>query len=255
MVPERDRIAVRAEGAAGWNPRYHMLDSWRGLACLMVVVHHAGYALEWTEAEGDWARWLAVGIVRYLSLGVPLFFVISGYCIAASADATIQRGNRPDRSCARRIWRIYPPYWFALLGFLLMVAGLDAAGLARYYSGPLGVKLDPPRALDGWQWLGNITLTETWRPHFGGPPRQVFTGVAWSLCFEEQFYALCCMTLVVAPAPLVPAGRTSHRRDSRSARVRLVDWRTGRIERDVPLALAPVRGWPRGVLRTERVEP
>ena len=97
----------------------------------MVVVHHAGYALEWTETQGDGARWWAVWIVHHLNLGVPMFFVISGYCIAASAEATIDRGESAGSFLAPRVWRIYPPYWFALLGFLLMVAGLDAAGLAR----------------------------------------------------------------------------------------------------------------------------
>ncbi len=202
MVPAREGFEVRAEGVSGWGPRYQALDAWRGLACLLVVVHHAGYALEWSEAGGDWARGLVVLAVRRMDLGVALFFVISGYCIAASADATARRGESAGSFLARRVWRIYPPYWFALLGFLLLVAGLDAAGLSRFYHGPLGVPLDAPRALDGWQWLGNLTLTETWRPHVVGPPRQVFTGVAWSLCFEEQFYAVCCLILCVAPRRL-----------------------------------------------------
>ena len=32
----------------------------------------------------------------------------------------------------------------------------------------------------------------------------MFTGIAWSLCFEEQFYALCCLTLAFAPRRWFP---------------------------------------------------
>lgn len=200
MVPDRDRIAVRAGG--GWDPRYRALDAWRGLACLLVVVHHAGYALGWSEAGGLWGRWLAVLAVRRMNLGVTLFFVISGYCIAASAAATGRRGDAPGSFLSRRFWRIYPPYWFALFGFLAVVAGLDAFGLSRLYHHPLGVELDPPGALEWRQWLGNATLTETWRPHVWGPERNVYTGVAWSLCFEEQFYMICFLILWLAPGRL-----------------------------------------------------
>jgi peptidoglycan/LPS O-acetylase OafA/YrhL len=203
MVPERDRVAVRAGG--GWDARYQALDAWRGLACLLVVVHHAGYALAWAEARDSWWRWLTVLAVRRMDLGVSLFFVISGYCIAASADGAVRKGDPPSAFLSRRVWRIYPPYWFALLGFVAVVAWLDAAGLARFYRNELAVMLDPPRDLDWRHWLGNLTLTETWRPHVYGPDRNVFTGVAWSLCFEEQFYLICFLAIWLAPGRLFRA--------------------------------------------------
>lgn len=186
-----------------WEPRYRMLDVWRGLACLMVVVHHAGDALAWADAGGsgavDWLKWLTVLAVRRMNLGVPLFFVISGYCIAASAASTARKGGSPWSFMGRRFWRIYPPYWAALLGFVAIVVALEVAGHARLATGPLGVELDPPRSLDWRQWMGNLTLTETWRPHVFGPDRNVYTGVAWSLCFEEQFYLICFLALWLAP--------------------------------------------------------
>jgi peptidoglycan/LPS O-acetylase OafA/YrhL len=195
-------VAVRAENEVGSDPRYRLLDAWRGLACLMVVIHHAGYALEWSEACDSCARWMMVLAVRRMNLGVSLFFVISGYCIAASAEGSGRRGDPPCSFLARRFWRIYPPYWFALAAFGTLIIGLDAAGLDRFYRGPFAVILDPPGALDWRQWLGNVTLTETWRPHVWGPGRNVFTGVAWSLCFEEQFYAICFLALWLAPGRL-----------------------------------------------------
>src|SRR5438046_10643777 len=122
--------------------------------------------------------------------------------MAASVESSHRRGECPWAFGRRRFWRIYPPYWFALVGFGALLLGLDAAGLGRFYRGPLAVVLDPPGALDWRQWLGNLTLTETWRAHVWGPPRNVFTGVAWSLCFEEQFYAGCFLALWLAPGRL-----------------------------------------------------
>ena len=203
MGPEQNGITVRAAG--GWEPRYQALDAWRGLACLMVVVHHAAYAVSWAEAGDSWPRWLVLLAVRRMDLGVALFFVISGYCIAASAAASARRNEAPTAFLTRRFWRIYPPYWFALLGFGAWIAWFDAAGLAHYYCGPFGVQMDRPHDLDWRQWVGNLTLTETWRPHLFGPDRNVFTGVAWSLCFEEQFYMICFLILWLAPRRLFAA--------------------------------------------------
>jgi peptidoglycan/LPS O-acetylase OafA/YrhL len=186
-----------------------MLDAWRGVACLMVVVHHAGYAIDWSEADGTgsatWVRWLVVYAVCRMRLGVSLFFVISGYCIAASVDASRRRGGSPWEFLTRRFWRIYPPYWAALLGFALVTSSLDAAGLDRLHRGPHALVLDSPRMLEPVHWLGNLTLTETWRPHLFGPGRNIYTAVAWSLCFEEQFYCLCFIALLVAPRRTVAA--------------------------------------------------
>lgn len=207
--------------------RYESLDAWRGLACLMVVVHHAGYALSRAEASGSWPGWLAWYLTRRMSLGVTLFFVISGYCIAASLESTRQRGDSAWTFLGRRVWRIYPPYWLALLGFMAVVAVLDSAGFARYFCGPLGVQLDVPGALDWRQWLGNLTLTETWRPHVWGPERNVFTGVAWSLCFEEQFYFLGFLALCLAPGRLV---RLLAVATLAIVAIRIAAWQTGRLQ-------------------------
>ncbi|QDV36466.1 acyltransferase family protein [Tautonia plasticadhaerens] len=193
------------------NPRYALLDAFRGVACLMVVLHHAGFALLAGETPEPGAfeevgRWLNL-VLRRLDLGVPLFFVISGYCIAASVDATRRRGSSPARFVARRVWRIYPPYWAALAWFLLVTIGLQRLGLERLLCchSPFGLELILPQDLTAPQWAGNVTLTETWRHLVGGGPAKIFTRVAWSLCFEEQFYFLCFLLLIVASKRLFSA--------------------------------------------------
>lgn len=196
-MEEPQGTVCAARGAP--SSRYQMLDVWRGIACLMVVVHHAGYALHWNDGNESLLRWWIVYAVNRLNLGVPLFFVISGYCIFASVDAVRRKGGTPWTFLGRRIWRIYPPYWSAVLFFIAVVAGLDALGVYSLHYGNHAVPLDSPRVLAWPCWLGNITLTETWRPHVWGPPRDVYTGIAWSLCFEEQFYFLCFLVLLLTP--------------------------------------------------------
>ena len=190
-----------------WEPRYESLDLWRGVACLMVVLHHSGFALQWSEASGEsteaWARWMVVAFVRLMDLGVPLFFVISGYCIAASMDGHRRRGASSWEFLGRRLRRIYPPYWAALLVFVGVTWSLDRAGLNRLHNGGYSLELDSPGKLDLRQWVGNVTLTEMWRPKvWSGSGVEVFTRVAWSLCFEEQFYFVCFLALLVAPRKL-----------------------------------------------------
>ncbi|MDR3634488.1 MAG: acyltransferase [Isosphaeraceae bacterium] len=220
--------AVRAARGAV-NPRYHLLDAWRGIACLMVVIHHAGYALHWSDASthgGSALRWWIVYVVNRFSLGVPLFFVISGYCILASVDALRRKGGSPWTFLGRRFWRIYPPYWTALLFFVALVAVLDALGQYNLHHGRFAVALDSPGVLDWPRWVGNITLTETWRPHVWGPERDIYTGIAWSLCFEEQFYFLCFLVLLVAPKRVYPALLAI---TAATAALRLGAWWTGQL--------------------------
>ena len=142
---------------------------------------------------------------RHANLGVPIFFVISGYCIAAASETAWKRGLGGWRFLARRVWRIYPPYWGSVLWFASIMAGLDALGLERLHSdrGTMALQLLSPGKIEPLQWLGNLTLTEEWRPLVWRPPYgQVYTLVAWSLCYEEQFYFICFLILLLAPRRL-----------------------------------------------------
>ena len=170
----------------------------------MVVLHHAGFAIPALGgSEGGFIAWIGriiTTFLRRMDLGVPLFFVISGYCIAASVDATRRRGSSSLRFLSRRVWRIYPPYWVAIGWFLLVTLGLKQLGYERLLYGkyPYALELIPPDSLSIPQWFGNLTLTESWRPLIGGGPQRIFTRVAWSLCYEEQFYFVCFAALLLA---------------------------------------------------------
>ena len=117
------------------------------------------------------------------SIGVPLFFVISGFCIA-SACAKVT-GGLPF--FVSRFRRIYPPYW-AALAILLSVS----------LWWPRVFDLPHPDDMTIGNWIGNLTLTETWRPHVSAERARLIATQAWTLCYEEQFYVVSGLALVIA---------------------------------------------------------
>jgi peptidoglycan/LPS O-acetylase OafA/YrhL len=186
-------------------PRYESLDLWRGLACLMVVVVHAGQIAKdrlTPEATTDHpfgARLLTE--TGRLGVGVQIFFVISGYCIAATAAASRRKPTNSVQFLLRRFRRIFPPYWAALLVTITVAWMAPRLGLAGTLSGPHaggGPLIPHPGELTPLQWLGNLTLTEHWRWHLGGDLELKLHGPAWTLCYEEQFYATCGLLLLCA---------------------------------------------------------
>jgi len=104
------------------NPRYYSLDLWRGVACLMVLAYHVTGPHLVHESTGI-VR-LALSFTALGWLGVPIFFVISGYCIGAAADRA-SRDSITWRTFAwRRVRRIFPPYLalLAVSAFFLFFA-------------------------------------------------------------------------------------------------------------------------------------
>ena len=177
--------------------RYTSIDLWRGVACLMVILFHSTL---YCESALDSPISCFIALTKQMWLGVPMFFVISGYCISASADSA---RNNPFQGISQYFWRrfrrIYPPYWIMLL--LLCIASFTLENVLQ--SGLLlhngDHPMNPPWWRSWWQIFGNLTLTEEWRFRLFGDHRSMPLGVAWTLCYEEQFYALCGLFLFVSP--------------------------------------------------------
>jgi peptidoglycan/LPS O-acetylase OafA/YrhL len=153
--------------------RIGMLDGWRGLAAMAVLLQHLGL-------------W---------SIGVPavmLFFVISGYCIAASAHSCLRTGMPIGQFVRRRIRRIYPPYLFSV-GFFLLTR------VVKSFVSPAADQL----ARTPVEYVQNLTLTQ-WLTLLKAPEvaayenPTLFVTSYWSLCYEEQFYLLIALMLVLA---------------------------------------------------------
>ncbi len=182
-------------------PRYHSLDLWRGVACLLVIFYHATLihhgsagALPATAGWGERGAALLLGTMRHMWVGVPMFFVISGYCIAATADSTRRRPHAITTYFTRRFRRIFPPYWAVVVLSVLFVVILDYLLFPGFLSSQPRPHLRP-WWFTPWQWFGNLTLTESWRHHLIGEGRGHFVGHSWTLCYEEQFYAVTGLLL------------------------------------------------------------
>ena len=182
-------------------PRYQSLDVWRGVACLSVVVLHSTYYSppDFHSLGIDWVGALLIRLCGEMWVGVPMFFVISGYCISATIDSCRRSSTAsPSDYFSRRFRRIYPPYW-VLLGITLVFEYV----CERFIWPGLIVDGHTPsfgmETRSAWQWFGTVTLTELWRENIIGGQSNLYMAHAWTLCYEEQFYLVCGLILMLAP--------------------------------------------------------
>ena len=86
--------------------RYDSLDLMRGLAALWVFFYHFSLLFPFDQTSSFLHAAFCYGY-----LGVPMFFVISGYCMAAAARSALRREESVSSFLYRRMRRIYPPFW------------------------------------------------------------------------------------------------------------------------------------------------
>jgi peptidoglycan/LPS O-acetylase OafA/YrhL len=151
-------------------------------------VHHACTLFPHTlGAQNSGAFYaLLLQVSRFNTEAVLLFFVLSGFSIRLSiAPAGLGDRARLVRYAERRLLRILPLYWFALV-----LSGAVAAWLAPV-----------PEAAGAWTTLlGNLLFLQTapgvkglWFLPYAG------NGALWSLSFEVFYYAAFPL-LACAPA-------------------------------------------------------
>ena len=100
--------------------RLDYVDGLRAVAALMVLADH----IYFTAYAGHPARSLIAHAFRagvYGHLGVPIFLVVSGYCLMlpAARNGDMLRGGFLS-FLKRRAWRILPPYYLALTASWLL---------------------------------------------------------------------------------------------------------------------------------------
>lgn len=150
--------------------RLDNLQALRGLACLLVVLYHladaeAGFGL----GQNPLKPFRSFGYA-----GVDLFFVISGFIIAATTRPDRGRPSAVPGYLSRRLWRVYPTYWAALPLALGVYAATTADAL-------------PPAG-----WPGELADTLLLLPQ---PPAPRVLPVAWTLSYEVMFYAAFAVVL------------------------------------------------------------
>jgi peptidoglycan/LPS O-acetylase OafA/YrhL len=151
------------------------LDAYRGIGMTMVLLNHAAYATGYLYRSGRVPETLAPLIARF-DLSVPMFFVMSGFLLYrpfARATLTERAGMGWRTFYRRRVLRIFPAYWLALIGLTILGA----------------LQIPTVRA-----WIGNALLL----PAFGVPVPvcgadgacHTAYGItqAWSIGVEATFY-------------------------------------------------------------------
>ncbi|WP_395116518.1 acyltransferase family protein [Rhodanobacter sp. FW102-FHT14D06] len=140
----------------------------RAIAAFCVVLCHASYYV--LQARGDGRMWEI--FARAGTLGVFLFFAISGYLMAHLAENASSM-----RFLAHRLIRIYPIYWLCVLG--VVVVSFTFGHLIR--PDPLALMLVP------------------------GATQSYILGVEWTLPFELTFYLIVFLVIVTGLRRALPA--------------------------------------------------
>lgn len=196
--PVADQVLQPELPAKPANIRYQTLDAVRGIACLMLMFYHATFYAEHSWVSSDPSTWtwggFAINLVGRLWMGVPIFFVVSGYCIAASIDSLRRKPHSIRNFFYRRFHRIYPPLWAGFtfaVGFTLIVG---------CFNGAIERCLQLPRLsrFSLTDWIANYTATASWLPGVMGKQTQHLMANTWTLCYEEQFYVIAGLLLVFA---------------------------------------------------------
>jgi peptidoglycan/LPS O-acetylase OafA/YrhL len=170
------------------TPQFKILDFFRGFAAFWVVMDHSC------------DRWIFSGNTQYLNhplyafsirgqLGVVLFFVISGYCITATAWSSLYKSKSVLRYALDRIRRIYPPYLATLILTALATAVISLAEGHHLIPKVNHLQAYPSEFKF---WFANLFLLQR---VLDTPLVNI---VFWSLCYEIFFYIIIGIFLKIS---------------------------------------------------------
>jgi peptidoglycan/LPS O-acetylase OafA/YrhL len=172
------------------SARFALLDPLRALAALWVFAFH--------HAFSDQFRVVAPSLHRLLKeghLGVPMFFVISGYCLTAAARQAVVKRTTAWRFLYRRARRIYPPLWLSIVvvaAIPFIIELLSASKTGRYlWPSPENVNYSFLQYGVG-DWVSVATLGRVFLSA-NQELSQKFASINapyWSLAIEVQFYVV-----------------------------------------------------------------
>ena len=172
--------------------RLAAIDALRGVAALAVLISHLPFSMSARPATGDavagsvFPQWVDA-ICQHGAYGVHLFLIISGFCIhmawARKGDDSTSVGF--GQFWRRRLYRLYPPYFVALL---LSLAGLFVlftviGGARGSFAARLGYQSESQLAVD-------LVLLLLLAQNLNGASRRIGNGPFWTLALEEQLYAV-----------------------------------------------------------------
>lgn len=163
---------------------FHFIDALRGIAALWVVLYHYAADERQKELINFLPNWLVVVVFKWGSLGVAIFFVLSGFVIAYSLRQAKIDFNYFGRFSLRRLSRLSPPYYVAI------IISLGLAFISSHVKGVAFAPMDEP--LSFGRLLAHLFYLQ------GILGQKNIDDVYWTLCLEVQFYLVFCALLAVA---------------------------------------------------------
>src|ERR1700744_1555097 len=152
--------------------RNHLIDLLRFFAASGVALFHFNESIpfidNWYRNFCKWGHW-----------GVPVFFLISGYCIRIAEKHAIT----PKGFIIRRIFRIFPPYWFSLIIVCISVL------ILKIITGTNSVAILPKSFSD---IIATVFLYTSPASHV-----KVINWVYWTLPYEVVFYLIIYLTFML----------------------------------------------------------
>jgi len=164
------------------------LDGLRGIAIILVMVHHFTYYRPTSGIDA------LIGDVLFFGwTGVDLFFVLSGFLITGILLDTRDGGRYFTSFYARRILRIFPLYYLVLFLALVVLPRFPAV-----HSVLIGQddSVDLPSQWPYWLYMTNFSIAGRGWVHG-------WVDVGWSLAIEEHFYLVWPLVIWLCPPRLV----------------------------------------------------
>lgn len=165
-----------------------LLDLARGLAALWVFFFHLDNLFDASSP-------IIAYVASFGHLGVPMFFVISGYVITHAAESSRLANKSPLIFLRNRFRRIYLTYWASLVVILLLPFVLELLSSLK-----TGEYVQPESLIaryTPWEWVNVVLLTKVFWAHTNdlGSEFAGINTVFWTLAIEFQFYLVVFLAL------------------------------------------------------------
>lgn len=161
------------------NKRMTFIDGLRAIAALMVILPHCRGIWVYNPTSGTLSA-VMNSISGYGALGVPIFFVISGFAIAYSTRKAQYTLPWLKHFLLKRLVRLTPPYYAAILVMMLVL-------FLRTYWGH--------EALNQLPTLGEFFTHLLYLQGLFRYPN--INAVFWTLCIEMQLYIFFGILMIV----------------------------------------------------------